>query len=242
MELMVCKDYQGLSESTANLVTGLVQDKPDALICIAAGHTPSLTCQLIASMAKEKNIDFSRVRFAGLDEWVGVSPQNSGSCRYFLQTYLFDHLNFTPSHIRTFDAFARDPVKECREMDSFIERSGGLDLIVVGLGMNGHIGFNEPGASFAGYSQLIELDDITRSVGKKYFAGEITLSSGLTLGLQYLKEAKKAVLIANGTGKAPIVKKALQEPVTEQVSASIFQTLQQGLVILDREAASLLDQ
>ncbi len=151
MKLTIEKDYDAMSLRAARYVTELVKTKRDALICIAAGDTPKLTCDLIAQIAKKENIDFSGAYFVSLDEWVGIPPENEGSCQYFLRNYLFDPLHINQQNIQVFNAMAPDMQKECSKMDEFIRQRGGIDLIIVGVGRNGHIGFNEPGVNFKAY-------------------------------------------------------------------------------------------
>ena len=240
MKLTIEKDYDAMSLRAARHVTELVKTKPDAVICIAAGDTPKLTCDLIAQIAKKENIDFSKCYFVSLDEWVGIPPKNEGSCQYFLRNYLFEPLNISEKNIHVFNALASDMEKECTDMDEFIRQHGGIDLMIVGVGRNGHIGFNEPGVRFEQYSHVVDLDETTQTVGQKYFREETTLTQGITLGLQHLMEARKAVLIANGNKKADVMRRAIEEEITTDMPASIMRKHPDGEIILDKEASSLL--
>lgn len=240
MKLTIEKDYDTMSLRAATQATELVKSKPDAVICIAAGDTPKLTCDLIVQIAKKENIDFSRCYFVSLDEWVGIPPKNEGSCQYFLRNSLFSPLNINEKNIKVFNALADDMKKECASMDDFIKLHGGIDLMIVGVGRNGHIGFNEPGVNFEEYSHVVDLDETTQTVGQKYFREETTLTQGVTLGLQHLMEARKAILIANGSKKAEVMRKAIEEHVTPDMPASIMRRHPNGEVILDKEASSLL--
>ena len=130
--------------------------------------------------------------------------------------------------------------KECTDMDEFIRQRGGIDLMIVGVGRNGHIGFNEPGVRFEQYSHVVDLDETTQTVGQKYFREETTLTQGITLGLQHLMEARKAVLIANGNKKADVMRRAIEEEITTDMPASIMRKHPDGEIILDKEASSLL--
>lgn len=229
-----------MSLRAAREVIDLVKSKPDALICIAAGHTPELTCSLIAQIAKKESVDFSRCFFVSLDEWVGIPPDNEGSCQYFLRTFLFTPLNISEKNMHLFDPMDDDLENECKEMDQFIQEHGGIDYILVGVGRNGHIGFNEPGASFGQYSHVIDLDETTQSVGQKYFREQTTLTHGITLGLQHLMEARRAVLIANGEKKAAVIKEMIEGEISPQMPASIMKKHPNGEIIIDIQAASLL--
>jgi glucosamine-6-phosphate isomerase len=173
---------------------------------------------------------------------VGIPPENEGSCQYFLRNYLFDPLHINQQNIQVFNAMAPDMQKECSKMDEFIRQRGGIDLIIVGVGRNGHIGFNEPGVNFKAYSHVVDLDETTQTVGQKYFREQTTLKQGITLGLQHLIESKRAVLIANGIKKAEVMKEAIEGEIDAKMPASIMRKHADGEIILDKEAASLLSR
>jgi glucosamine-6-phosphate isomerase len=240
MNVTIDNDYDAMSQRTARYVTDLVKAKPDAVICIAAGDTPKLTCRYIADMAKRENVDFSRCRFVSLDEWVGIPPENEGSCQYFLRKNLFEPLNISHNNIHLFNSLANDLEAECKNMDDYIRRHGGIDLMIVGVGRNGHIGFNEPGIPFENYSHVVDLDETTQTVGQKYFREHTTLTKGITLGLLHLLESKKAILIANGSKKAEVIKQALEGAIGPDMPASVMRQHSAGEIILDKEAAALL--
>jgi glucosamine-6-phosphate isomerase len=240
MNIKVYSNYETLSEAIANEMITIIQQNPNATICLASGHTPLLPCQAFVKKVKEQNIDISKVTFLGLDEWVGVPPANEGSCHYFLYNTVFTPLNLKPNQVHVFDAMASDLTAECKKMDNIITTKGGIDLMIVGIGMNGHIGFNEPGVSFTNYSHVIELDETTIQVGQKYFPAATTLSKGITIGLQHLMEAKQVVLIANGEKKAAIIKQTVEQKVSNQIPATIMQTHSNGIIMVDEAAASLI--
>jgi glucosamine-6-phosphate isomerase len=241
MQLKIYKDHRSLSENAANEIIELIKNKPGAVLCMASGETPKLTCQFLVEKSREQNVDFSKVIFIGLDEWVGVPPENEGSCHYFFDTQLFQHLNFSPLRIHLFNAMADDLTKECSRMDTVISDNGGIDLMLVGVGMNGHIGFNEPGVSLLNYSHVMDLDAVTTSVGQKYFKETTELKRGITLGLKHLVESKKVLVLANGERKSRIIKAALEGRMGNLVPASVVQTIPHAIVMLDEEAASLLE-
>lgn len=242
MQLQICENYDVLSAHAATEIIEFVKQKPDAVLCLASGDTPRLTYAIVAKMAKEESVDFKRCTFVGLDEWMGIPPDNEGSCHYFLQHQVFGPLNISSDHIHLFDGLSANPEEECREMDKIISDTGGIDLMVVGIGMNGHIGFNEPAESFGQYSRVVDLGESTKLVGQKYFRQQTSLTRGITLGLNHLLEAKKVILVANGSKKADVVRKALKEKITPHLPASILRNHNNSLVILDRAAASMLTQ
>ena len=240
MQLKIFKDYFSLSEVAANEIVDLIKKKPDAVVCMASGDTPRLTCKLFVEKTKTERVDLARMTFIGLDEWVGIPPENDGSCHYFFQNEIFKPLHFSPLQIHLFDAKSVNLEEECKRIDAIIFEKGGIDLMIVGIGMNGHIGFNEPGVSFDNYAHIINLDETTISVGQKYFKIPVVLRKGITLGLKHLKESKKVLLLANGTKKAGVVKKTVEEEITNDFPASIMQIHPNGFVMIDEEAAALL--
>ncbi|MCB9338845.1 MAG: glucosamine-6-phosphate deaminase [Lewinellaceae bacterium] len=240
MKLEILNDYEALSARAAELVAGIVRAKPDAVLCLASGHTPIGLFKQLAALSKAGQIDLGHCKFIGLDEWVGIPPEEAGSCCYFLDVNLFKPLDIAADQCFFFNGMAKDLEDECRQMDAAIARLGGLDLMVVGIGMNGHIALNEPGTLWNLYSQVSDLDATTVQVGQKYFTKKTQLAKGLTLGLRHLREARLPLLLAAGEGKARIVKQALQGNPSEALPASIFQTLEQGVILLDRAAAAEL--
>ena len=240
MQLQTFKDYQTLSHSVASEIIELVKKQPNAVLCLASGHTPVLTYSIMAERAVSEKIDFTQCSFIGLDEWMGIPPDVEGSCHFFLQKNVFGPLHISTSQYHVFDALAGDLARECRKMDEIISEKGGIDLMLLGVGMNGHIGFNEPGVSFDNHAHFVQLDDTTRSVGQKYFANQTALGKGLTLGVTTVMETKKVILMANGVKKAEVMKNVLEGPITNKVPASIIRTHHNALVMIDDEAASML--
>jgi galactosamine-6-phosphate isomerase len=242
MQLKIYKDHQSLSDAAANEVIELVKNKPDAVICMASGETPRLTCQLLVEKAVKEKVNLSHITFIGLDEWVGIPPENEGSCHYFFHTEIFKPLHFSSSQAHLFDALSGNPDEECKKTDKLILEKEGIDLMIVGIGMNGHIGFNEPGVSFDNYAHVIDLDETTITVGQKYFETPVTLQKGITLGLKQLQQSKKVLLLANGTKKAGVIKKTVEGEVANEFPASIMQKHANGFVMIDEAAAALLDR
>lgn len=240
MELKIFKDHQQLSDAAAGEIIALLKNKPASVICLASGETPRLTCQLFVEKAKQEKIDTSSLTFIGLDEWVGIPPTNEGSCHFFFQKELVKPLQFSEAQVHLFNGMSDQPDEECKKMDKLISDKGGIDLMIVGIGMNGHIGFNEPGVSFDNYSHVINLDETTISVGQKYFQSATTLQKGITLGLKHLQRSKKVLLLANGSKKAAVIKRTVEGDVSNDFPATIMQTIDQGIVMADEEAASSL--
>lgn len=240
MKLKIYKDYRELSDAAATLILDTVKTKPEALLCFATGDSPRLTYQLIVEKARQEGVDFSRCFMIGLDEWMGVPPGNSGSCHYFLHEYLFDPLGIKDSQIHLFDAFAQSEESECGKMDRVIAGKGGIDLVVVGVGLNGHIGFNEPGTSLASTAHFAELEEITKTIGQKYFADKVTIGKGITVGLKQVMEAATLIMLANGSKKSPVIKKAVEDPVGIAFPATLMRHHRNSYLMVDEDAASAL--
>lgn len=233
-------NYEELSAYAADEIANAIKEKPNLVLCMASGHTPALTAELLTKKLLDEKTDYSQITFIGLDEWVGLSPENEGSCYYFFNTKLFQPLQLHPSQYFLFDAMANDLQAECKKMDAVIEKHGGIDIMLVGIGMNGHIGFNEPGTPFNNLCHVAELDDTTKTVGQKYFKEKTLLHQGITIGLGHLMNAKKVFLKADGTRKAAVIKKTVEGDVDESFPASIMQLHANGFVVIDEAAAALL--
>ncbi len=229
-----------MSRTAADLVIEQVKQKPASLICFPSGDSPAGMFRYLVADVRAGKVDFSQCFFVGLDEWVGLGKDDDGSCTQFLNEHFFGPLNITQPQVKFFDAKAVDLDAACRDMDEFIQQHGPLDMMIVGIGMNGHIGLNEPGTDFNLYAHHAPLDPVTVTVGQKYFKAETVLTEGITLGLKHLLEAKTPLLIAAGSKKAGIINQALRGEVTEQLPASVFHTLASSVVLLDEGAADKL--
>lgn len=233
-------DHASLSQYTAEHIATVINQKPDALLCLASGDTPIETYHRFVDLVKTGRVDISRCTFVGLDEWVGFGPEDAGSCSYYVFRDLFTPLNLRPEQIYVFDAKASDLAAECARLDAVIDTHGGLDLLLVGMGMNGHIALNEPGTPFTLGCHVVDLAESTKTVGQKYFTQATTLTQGITLGLRHLTAAHEVILLVSGAKKAPVLRDALQGPVLEQMPASILQTHPNGQIWIDEAAGSLL--
>lgn len=233
-------DYTTLSQYTAEHIAAIINHKPDALLCLASGDTPIGTYHHLVELAKAKRVDMSQCTFVGLDEWVGFGPEDAGSCSYYVFRDLFTPLQLRPEQVHVFDAKATDLAAECARIDALIDSRGGLDVLLVGMGMNGHIALNEPGTPFDLGCHVSKLAESTITVGQKYFGQETVLERGITLGLRHLTAAREVILLVSGDKKAAMLKQALKGPVSEEVPASILQTHPNGQIWLDAAAGSLL--
>ncbi len=241
MTLQTFPTHDDLSQHTAEHIATVIHQNPDALLCLSSGDTPIETYRRFVQLARAGRVDVSRCTFVGLDEWVGFGPDDFGSCTYSVYQELFIPLNLRPDQIYVFDAKANDLAAECARIDALIDERNGLDLLLVGMGMNGHIALNEPGTPFTNGCHVVELAESTKIVGQKYFTSPTTLTQGITLGLRHLTQAREVILLVSGEGKAPMLQQALTGPVTEQTPASIVQTHDNARVWVDEAAGQLLN-
>ncbi len=231
------RDFEAMSLRSTRLVTEAVQARPDALISLPAGTTATRTFELLKEMADAGEADFSQARFVALDEWLDLSDERE-NCNAFMMEHFYGPLGIEAERITRFDVHASDLQAECRRVDGVIFAHGGIDLMLLGAGMNGHLGLNEPGGDFSEYSKVVQLDPVTARVGQKYFSGGMTLTRGITLGVRHMFDAKKVVLQIGGDHKAEIVEKVYRSAPTEKIPATVLKLLPGGVVVLDQDAAS----
>ncbi|MDE3183870.1 MAG: glucosamine-6-phosphate deaminase [Bacteroidota bacterium] len=240
MKLFVYETYESMSARAAEAVMYVINSKKNAVLCPASGDSPAGLYKKLVAHIKENEIDISGLYFISLDEWLGMNGNDEGSCRYHLNNQLFHPLYVSENNIAFFDGRALDPQMECERIDDAIEAHGGIDMAIVGLGMNGHVGMNEPGTSPHLHSHVAEIDPITQQVGQKYFKEKKEIGGGLTLGIANLMEAKNVILVVSGNKKAGILRKILEEEISEELPASLLRNHPNFSVYLDAEAASLL--
>ncbi len=237
MRIYCGKDYEGASRIAANIISAQVIMKPDCVLGLATGSTPIGTYEQLIKWYEKGDLDFSAVHSINLDEYRGLKPDNDQSYRYFMNTHLFDSINIDKKNTFVPDGTAPDADKACKDYDEIIRSHGGIDLQVLGLGHNGHIGFNEPADSFCKGTQCVKLAESTISANARFFASADEVpKEAYTMGIGSIMQAKKVIVIVSGEGKAEIVKKAFLGPVTPQVPASILQ-LHNDVILVGDEAA-----
>jgi galactosamine-6-phosphate isomerase len=205
---------------------------------VASGDSPAGLYKEIAERASRKELDVSSWFFVGLDEWIGMNGNDEGSCRYHLNHQLFYPLQVAESKICFFDGRTNNPEEECQKIENFIDQHGGIDVAILGLGMNGHIGMNEPGTSLRTRSHVADLDSTTQQVGQKYFKKKQELKKGITLGIATLMGARHVILIVNGNKKAEITQKIIEEEISEKLPATLLRNHAAFKIYLDKEAAN----
>lgn len=236
MKTIVYPDYPTLSAETAGKVAEIIKNKPNALLCFPAGDTALGTFAELLKLRGEGNLDFSECKIVGLDEWIHLGAMKNENCFHFLKKHLFDRLGVRNENLCFFNGESTDLRQECLLNDHFVSSNGGIDLMLLGVGMNGHIGLNEPGTSFDTYSHVVELDEVTKQVGKKYFSTEIQLSRGITLGMKHVIEAKTLLIQLSGKKKLPIVKRLIGTEATPEFPVSLVKQHTNALLLLDDDA------
>ncbi|MEI6088259.1 MAG: glucosamine-6-phosphate deaminase [Bacteroidota bacterium] len=240
MQIIISKDFESLSVNAALAITEIMTNKSNPLICVASGDSPSGIYKNIVASVKQKELDINQWHFLGLDEWVGLNGADEGSCRWHLNREIFNPLNIQEESICFFDGASNNLEQECAITESYIQNNGGIEIAILGLGMNGHIGMNEPQTPISSRSHVIELDAITIEVGQKYFNKPQPLTKGITLGIATLLEAKHILLIVTGIKKAGIVKQVIEDPISELIPASLLRNHPNCSIYLDEAAASNL--
>ncbi len=224
MRVIETKSYAELSRKAANLISAQVLSKPDSVLGLATGSTPIGTYKQLIEWYEKGDLDFSEVKSINLDEYVGLTGDHDQSYRYFMNTNLFNHVNIDKTKTNVPSGVAEDLEAECKRYDALIDEMGGIDLQLLGIGHNGHIGFNEPADSFVAPTHVVELGETTINANARFFSSADEVPKmAVTMGIKAIMQAKKVLLIANGPDKKAIVEKALYGPVTPEVPASILQ-------------------
>ena len=237
MKVYVTEDYKTMSRKAANIVSAQVILKPNSVLGLATGSTPEGMYAQLVDWYRKGDLDFAAVKSVNLDEYVGLEPTHEQSYRYFMQHHLFDHVNINPANTNVPDGLASDPEAECRWYNQVIRNMGGIDLQVLGLGGNGHIGFNEPCDHFPVATHLVDLTQSTIEANARFFASADDVpKQALTMGIGTIMHARSILVVASGADKAEAVAKTVAGPVTPDVPASILQ-LHPNVTIIGDEAA-----
>ncbi len=241
MRVIVSDDCTVMGREAARVVARQVLLKPDSVLGLPTGETPIGMYAELVEMHAHRLIDFSHVVTFNLDEFRGLPHDHPGSYHRYMREKLFDHVNIQPENAFILDGTAPDVTEECRRYEEALTHRGGIDLQVLGIGPNGHIGFNEPGTDWGMTVGLVRLSDVTRNREAPRFGGiENVPTHALTLGIKSIMRARKVLLLACGPEKATPVRNALTGPVTLDVPASVLQLHPDVTVVLDKSAAALL--
>jgi glucosamine-6-phosphate deaminase len=241
MRVYRAADYKGMSRQAANILSAQVILKPNCVLGLATGSTPIGMYQQLIDWYNKGDIDFSQVHTVNLDEYLGLAPTHEQSYRYFMQTNLFDHINIKPENTNVPNGLAADPQAECDRYNKVIADLGGIDVQVLGMGHNGHIGFNEPEQAFELETHVVDLTENTIDANARFFASRDEVPrQALTMGIKSIMQARHILVVVSGQDKAEIVKQAFQGPVTPLVPASILQMHPNVSLVGDVAALSLL--
>jgi len=241
MRVIRAGNYEELSRVAAGIIAAHVIKKPDSVLGLATGDSPLGLYKYLANWFGTGFIDFSEASAINLDEYRGVAPDNTQSYRYFMETNLFSKINIKPENRHIPDGLAKDSNMECARYDSVIESTGGIDLQLLGIGHNGHIGFNEPGSEFVMATHVVDLSDDTINANSRFFEnpGDVPVQA-YTMGIRAIIQSRAILLIIAGKQKAGIVKRALYGSVSPDVPASILQLHNNLTVVGDNDALSMI--
>lgn len=243
MKIYQAKNYQEMSRKAANIISAQIIMKPDAVLGLATGSTPIGTYQQLIDWYKKGDLDFSEIRSVNLDEYKGLPADNDQSYAYFMRTNLFDSVNIKKENTYIPNGLEDDIAKECARYNSIIHTLGGIDLQLLGLGGNGHIGFNEPGAAYEKETHCVKLTENTIQANSRFFEKlEDVPRYAYTTGIKNIMQARRILLIASGEGKADALYRSLFGPITPAVPASILQLHNNVTVVADEAALSVCRQ
>ena len=243
MKIFCEKDYQAASRRAANIISAMIISKPDCVLGLATGSSPVGAYEYLVKRYEAGDLDFSLVTSVNLDEYKGLSGDNGQSYRYFMDTHLFNYVNIRKDHNFVPDGLEPDSQKACEAYNQIIRSVGGVDLQLLGLGHNGHIGFNEPGDFFEKETHCVDLAASTIEANKRFFEKEEDVPrQAYTMGIQNIMFARKILIVVSGEAKADIVAKAFCGPITPQVPASVLQLHKDVTLVGDQAALSKLEK
>ncbi len=243
MRIIVCENYEEVSKKAAQMILSQVTLKPNSVLGLATGSTPIGMYENLVRLNKKGEIDFSEVRTFNLDEYYNLPKNNDQSYHYFMHKNLFDHINIKPENVHIPNGMTDDIDAECERYDELIKESGGVDIQVLGIGNNAHIGFNEPTVNFEKGTHLVELEESTIEANSRFFDNiEDVPKKAITMGVGSIFKSKKIMLIATGENKAEAIYNTVYGKVVPEVPASILQFHNDIVLILDKEAAKLLKE
>ncbi|HCX63335.1 MAG TPA: glucosamine-6-phosphate deaminase [Clostridiales bacterium] len=241
MEVIIKNNYQEVSEAAAEYLLNIVKSKPTAVLGLPTGSSPIGMYKILVSEYKNNNVSFENVKTFNLDEYMGLDRNNDQSYYYFMNENLYSHVNLKPENINIPDGMAKDINQEAIRYENKLKTEGPMDIMFLGIGNNGHIGFNEPDEYFEPFTHEVKLTQDTIEANARFFEKiEDVPTKAITMGVKTISSARKIVLIAAGSAKATAIAKAVNGKITTKVPASILQMHDDVTVIIDKEAASKL--
>jgi glucosamine-6-phosphate isomerase len=239
MKLIISRSYEEMSRRAADDLLALMDSPSSKLICPASGDTPSGLFKELVERCHQQKVNVADWKFISLDEWVGMNGDTVGSCRNYLDRQLFQPLAIRQENIFFFDG-KEEPEPQCRHAEAFISANNGIKVCILGLGLNGHVGMNEPGTPRDSRTHVAGIAEETQKTGQKYFPGEQSLSHGITVGISTISDAAHIMLLVSGKTKAAIVKAVIENSPTEAIPATLLKRHQDFRIYLDTDAASAL--
>ncbi|WZL73020.1 glucosamine-6-phosphate deaminase [Clostridiaceae bacterium 35-E11] len=240
MKIIKVKDYEEMSDTAAQYMLALIKEDPCAVLGLATGASPIGLYKRLVEDYRENKTNYENIKTFNLDEYIGLGSHSPQSYHYFMYTYLFKHININKKNIQIPNGFARDIKEECKRYNEKLKKYT-IDLQILGIGANGHIGFNEPGTSFSSEVHVVKLDENTRKANARFFRSidEVPTHS-ITMGIKNIMEAKKIMLLAFGSKKSKALYDMFYGEITENMPASILRTHPNITVVAEKEASSLL--
>jgi len=243
MRLVICETHGELGLKVANEVARLIKNKSKCVLGLPTGETSISAYKELVGMYENGDVDFSNVVTFNLDEYLGISKSHPCSYHSFMQHNLFEHINIPKASVHIPDGLAEFPDEECKRYESLIQIYGGIDLLILGIGHNGHIGFNEPGTSIDTLTHVVNLDISTVQANSRFFEKiDDVPKRAITMGIKTILSARRIILMASGEKKSQIVHDAFAKEMTTDIPASVLQKHNDVLVMLDKEAARLFDK
>lgn len=241
METTIKETYEDMSKEAANIIANAICKKPDIVLGLATGSTPLGTYKELIRLHKEEGLDFSKVTTFNLDEYYGLSQDHTQSYYYYMHENFFNHINIKEENVHIPDGTASDIENYCKKYEQEIKNHGGIDLQILGIGTNGHIGFNEPAEKLFAYTHLTDLTEDTIKANSRFFDSiDEVPKKALTMGIGSILKAKKIILLANGKNKATAISYLIdQDNITTKVPATFLKTHNDVTVILDKEASGM---
>lgn len=241
MNTTTFSSYDVMCRQAAREILEDLAANPRQMLCIAAGNTSLGIFKYLIEAYREGSASFAEAYFVAMDEWLHMNAETPDSCGNFLVENFLKHVDYPSEHIRLWDGCRQDTEKECREVEAFIQENstgGTIDFLVLGMGMNGHLALNEPGTDLTATAHVCTLDPVTQRVGQKYFQSETALTGGITLGIGNFRQARRTILMVNGSHKAEITRKVLEAPaVTNQLPATALREFPNASFYCDAPAA-----
>lgn len=243
MRIIIEKDYESMSQKAALLTAGQIALKPDSILGLATGGTPLGMYKNLIKMYHKNKIDFSKIKTFNLDEYCGLDPQDPNSYHYYMYHNFFNKINIKEKNIHIPNGKAKNFKKECSSYEQKIVESSGIDLQVLGIGNNGHIGFNEPAENLNAVTGVVNLTPETITANSRFFASQAKVpQKAISMGMATILKTDKIILLASGKKKAQAIRKTINCSISTKVPASFLQTHSEVVIILDKDSASLIDK